>query len=267
MARFVAKNLVANGFAKQCLVSVAYAIGKAEPLMVEAINEKGESLAEIVKKNFDLQRDSADKYYDNLVDMARTNSDLIVKINKARADKMMAIDRIEYEQKMMLVLDGADRTLKTMQMVGEASHANALVQKRIAEGITIVKGAEATVSAFEAGWETGGVYLAIAYGALAAIETAAQVSIIEQQSFAAGGISRGGWARVGEQGMENVYLPSGARVYNNTETKNMMAGHTFNISLNGNTTRGDIDYLVDNIDKVLLKAKNTNRLVRYENAR
>ena len=55
MARFVAKNLVANGFAKQCLVSVAYAIGKAEPLMVEALNEKGERLAEIVKNNFDFK--------------------------------------------------------------------------------------------------------------------------------------------------------------------------------------------------------------------
>ena len=55
MARFVAKNLVANGYAKQCLVSVAYAIGKAEPLMVEAINEKGESLAEIAKSNFDFR--------------------------------------------------------------------------------------------------------------------------------------------------------------------------------------------------------------------
>ena len=55
MARFVAKNLVAAGLAKQCLVSVAYAIGKAEPLMVEAINEKGESLAEIAKSKFDFK--------------------------------------------------------------------------------------------------------------------------------------------------------------------------------------------------------------------
>lgn len=53
MARFVAKNLVANGFAKQCLVSVAYAIGRAEPLMVEAINEKGENISEIAKTKFD----------------------------------------------------------------------------------------------------------------------------------------------------------------------------------------------------------------------
>jgi S-adenosylmethionine synthetase len=49
MARFVAKNLVAEGFAKQCLVSVAYAIGRAEPLMVQAINEKGEDISEIAK--------------------------------------------------------------------------------------------------------------------------------------------------------------------------------------------------------------------------
>jgi len=55
MARFVAKNLVAGGYAKQCLVSVAYAIGKAEPLMVEAINEKGESLAELAKSKFDFR--------------------------------------------------------------------------------------------------------------------------------------------------------------------------------------------------------------------
>ena len=55
MCRFAAKNLVANGFAKQCLVSVSYAIGKAEPLMVEALNEKGESIAEIAKSKFDFK--------------------------------------------------------------------------------------------------------------------------------------------------------------------------------------------------------------------
>ncbi|MEK7562316.1 MAG: methionine adenosyltransferase domain-containing protein, partial [Patescibacteria group bacterium] len=55
MARFAAKNLVASGAAKQCLVSVAYAIGKAEPLMVEAINEKGESLADLAKSKFDFR--------------------------------------------------------------------------------------------------------------------------------------------------------------------------------------------------------------------
>ncbi len=55
MARFVAKNIVAKGMAKECLVSVAYAIGRAEPLMVEAINEKGDSLKDFVVKNFDFR--------------------------------------------------------------------------------------------------------------------------------------------------------------------------------------------------------------------
>lgn len=58
MARFAAKNIVANGFAKQCLVSVAYAIGRAEPLMVDAINEKGESLHNLIKDKFDFKPSS-----------------------------------------------------------------------------------------------------------------------------------------------------------------------------------------------------------------
>jgi len=62
MARFVAKQMVSQGHAKECLVSVAYAIGKAEPLMVEALNEKGESLAEIVKKNFDFRPQQLSKH-------------------------------------------------------------------------------------------------------------------------------------------------------------------------------------------------------------
>jgi S-adenosylmethionine synthetase len=49
------KPAVANKYAKQCLVSVAYAIGRAEPLMVSAIDEKGNDLSKIVLKNFDFK--------------------------------------------------------------------------------------------------------------------------------------------------------------------------------------------------------------------
>ncbi len=55
MARFAAKNIVANGYAKECLVSVAYAIGRAEPLMIEALNENGESIKNIVQQHFDFR--------------------------------------------------------------------------------------------------------------------------------------------------------------------------------------------------------------------
>lgn len=55
MARYAAKHIVASGIAKKCLVSVAYAIGKAEPLMVEAINETGERMTDVVKREFDFR--------------------------------------------------------------------------------------------------------------------------------------------------------------------------------------------------------------------
>ncbi len=55
MCRLVAKNLVANGYGKKAVVSVAYAIGRAEPVMVEAYNDEGKNLSEIVNKNFDFK--------------------------------------------------------------------------------------------------------------------------------------------------------------------------------------------------------------------
>lgn len=55
MARFAAKNIVANGLAKDCLVSVAYAIGRAEPLMVHAESSSGKDLSDVVKKKFDFR--------------------------------------------------------------------------------------------------------------------------------------------------------------------------------------------------------------------
>jgi S-adenosylmethionine synthetase len=55
MCRFVAKNLVANGHAKKALVSVAYAIGRVEPVMVEAFDDEGNNLSDIVAKNFDFK--------------------------------------------------------------------------------------------------------------------------------------------------------------------------------------------------------------------
>jgi len=58
-ARHIAKNVVASGMAKECLVQVAYAIGVAEPVSIY-VNTKGtgilpdEQIAEIIKKEIDL---------------------------------------------------------------------------------------------------------------------------------------------------------------------------------------------------------------------
>ena len=55
MARFAAKNLVHKGYGNKILVSVAYAIGKAEPLMIHAVNEHGHDLSSETKRFFDFR--------------------------------------------------------------------------------------------------------------------------------------------------------------------------------------------------------------------
>jgi S-adenosylmethionine synthetase len=55
MCRFVAKNIVSKKLAKRCLVSVSYAIGEADPLMIEAYDENGKSLKSYILKNFDFR--------------------------------------------------------------------------------------------------------------------------------------------------------------------------------------------------------------------
>jgi S-adenosylmethionine synthetase len=55
MARFAAKNIVANGLAKNCLVSVSYVIGKEEPLMLKAVSGDGRDVSEYLKKHFDFR--------------------------------------------------------------------------------------------------------------------------------------------------------------------------------------------------------------------
>ncbi|MCR5618375.1 MAG: methionine adenosyltransferase [Clostridiales bacterium] len=60
MGRYIAKNIVAAGLAKECEVQFAYAIGVAKPVsvMVDTFGTgviEDEKITEIVKKNFDLR--------------------------------------------------------------------------------------------------------------------------------------------------------------------------------------------------------------------
>ena len=59
-ARYVAKNVVAAGLARQCQVQLSYAIGVAHPINVTVYTEgtgrvSDEKIAELVKSNFDLR--------------------------------------------------------------------------------------------------------------------------------------------------------------------------------------------------------------------
>ena len=67
MLRHIAKNLVANGYAKKCEIQIAYAIGMREPLSI-CVNTFGtgtkteEELVRIIKEKFDLTPDGIIDY-------------------------------------------------------------------------------------------------------------------------------------------------------------------------------------------------------------
>ncbi|MBR3134321.1 MAG: methionine adenosyltransferase [Clostridia bacterium] len=59
MARYIAKNIVANGYAEKCEIQISYAIGVAKPvsILVETFGTgkmSNEELAQLIYKNFDL---------------------------------------------------------------------------------------------------------------------------------------------------------------------------------------------------------------------
>ena len=67
MLRHIAKNLVANGYAKKCEIQIAYAIGMREPLSI-CVNTFGtgtiteEELVRIITEKFDLTPDGIIDY-------------------------------------------------------------------------------------------------------------------------------------------------------------------------------------------------------------
>ena len=69
MMRHIAKNIVANGYAKKCEIQVSYSIGMKEPLSI-CVNTYGtsqkseEELVEIIKDKFDLTPDGMIHYLD-----------------------------------------------------------------------------------------------------------------------------------------------------------------------------------------------------------
>jgi len=58
------------------------------------------------------------------------------------------------------------------------------------------------------------------------------------QTYATGGIAKGGMALVGEQGPELVNLPKGARVHSNAESRRM-SGNTINVNVSGRVGASD----------------------------
>jgi S-adenosylmethionine synthetase len=58
MARYVAKTLVKEGVADNVLVKLAYSLGRAEPVVVEARSGDGRDLTELIKPRFDFRTEA-----------------------------------------------------------------------------------------------------------------------------------------------------------------------------------------------------------------
>ncbi len=54
MARHIAKSLVASGKARQALVKLVYIIGRADPIIVEAIGDNGADITPLLRETFDV---------------------------------------------------------------------------------------------------------------------------------------------------------------------------------------------------------------------
>ena len=69
MARHIAKNIVANGYAKKCEIQIAYSIGVAKPVSIY-VNTYGtntipeEDIVEKINKTFDLTPRGIINYFD-----------------------------------------------------------------------------------------------------------------------------------------------------------------------------------------------------------
>lgn len=74
------------------------------------------------------------------------------------------------------------------------------------------------------------------------------------EHFAAGGVSRGGWAIAGENGPELVHMDAGARIYNAADTQAMLGGPTVvnnnSFTINGPTNRPTQRQIVRSIAEV-----------------
>ena len=69
MLRYIAKNIIANGYAKKCELQISYAIGMKEPLSI-CINTFGTAtipeneIIELIRNKFDLTPDGIIRYLD-----------------------------------------------------------------------------------------------------------------------------------------------------------------------------------------------------------
>ena len=158
---------------------------------------------------------NAESFVDNVSSL---NSSLMSIYDSVTESKIKNLDR----EKL-----GEEAYQKEVERIQEEAEEERKTFARIQQGIAV---AEATVNAYKmavgAGADTTGGAITRGLAVAAALATGiAQVAAIEAQSFQSGtDFAAGGFARVGEEGPETLFLPRGTGVATATETS-MMGGY------------------------------------------
>lgn len=153
-----------------------------------------------------------------------------------------------------------------LMLVGEASRANAEQMKKIRIASILMDGASASMGNWRAAMQLSypaNIIAGVAGEALITGITAAQVAIASRQQFAMGTPSApGGYAMVGEEGPEMMYVPAGARVKTARETARMNFQPSFVLNFNGPVDHSTLPGIRNDLAAL---GKNFERAVRTGN--
>ena len=146
----------------------------------------------------------------------------VAEINRQFAEKKMALDREESEAQMKSITDQASFAVSSLDKITAGNKSMAEAHKIISIAEAEINTAKAVTAAMSTPFE---IPFIIAEGAM-------QVAKIESQKFAVGtSYATGGWADVGEEGPERMYVPRGSKINRtaSTQSDNSGGGHTFHI--------------------------------------
>jgi transposase-like protein len=218
-----------------------------------------------------------------LQDVKKHGGDLTA-IEKEQAEERLRFAIAEAQQKVNTGAYYADMTIKSLETIAEATHANATVRKRIQQGAALVDGARAVMGGWSAASQLQPYPVMLAAGIASTVligaETAAQIAIIEQQKMAYGGVVTGGTA--GQDSVPAMLMP-GEIVYNPAHPNPALAsiiGGSSTTNNNGNVnihmsgavvvqgspSRYDLKLIQDHIDKGVTKALQKAQIMGKLNA-
>lgn len=185
--------------------------------------------------------------YSELESMASGNADAILNIQKAKALDEARIEEFKKKTMQDNMKAGLDSTVNNLNQMASQWKVFGGLYKTAAVTQTIIDTYSGAQAAFKslAGIPIVGAALGGVAAGAAIAGGLARVAMIKKQKFASGTIyAPGGWSTVGENGPEDMYIPGGAMIVNNRESKHYNNSSSRSVTNNNGTTMNVT--LVDN---------------------